>query len=108
MKELEVIDELFDKDNVPPKKRKPLLADICGISYQAVKAWYDGKSVSISYANLAKIADYFGVSVAYLNGEKEDNNTRIILLMKKFRELGIEEIAVSQLENLLKAFQASK
>lgn len=50
-----------------------LAADVCratGISQQAISTWKKRRG-GISAKNAAKIADYFGVSVAYLMGETD-------------------------------------
>ena len=45
-----------------------------GIQKTAATNWKKRKS-NPTYANLQKIADYFGVSVEYLKGEKENPST---------------------------------
>lgn len=51
-----------------------LTADVCratGISQQVMSTWKKRRG-GISAKNATKIAEYFGVSVAYLMGETED------------------------------------
>lgn len=42
-----------------------------GVSQSSLSDWKKGKSKP-KYENMKKIADYFGVSVEYLNGEADD------------------------------------
>ena len=61
---------LCNEHNVKPS---PMLESI-GIQKTAATNWKKRKS-NPTYANLQKIADYFGVSVEYLKGEKENPST---------------------------------
>lgn len=59
--------ELCNENNLKPS---PMLESI-GIQKTAATNWKKRKSKP-TYANLKKIADYFGVSVEYLKGETEN------------------------------------
>lgn len=49
------------------------LADLTGVTPTGVSYWETGKSIP-SYDTLNKIASYFGVTVDYLMGEKNEIN----------------------------------
>lgn len=46
-----------------------------GVSQSSLSDWKTGKSKP-KYENMKKIADYFGVSVEYLNGEADEKNEK--------------------------------
>jgi transcriptional regulator with XRE-family HTH domain len=51
---------------IPERRLKRVLADLCGITYQAVAQWFDGQTNRISPEYLSKIADEYGVTMEYL------------------------------------------
>ena len=66
MNTAERIKKLLKDAGVPERKVRRTLADLCGISYQAVKEWFDGSTRRISPEYLVLIADEYGSSVEYL------------------------------------------
>ena len=52
----ERIESLLKQNGVPAREVRRKLADICGISYQAVSQWFSGSTKNIESAHLAKIA----------------------------------------------------
>lgn len=51
---------------VPERRLKRVLADLCGVTYQAVAQWFDGQTNRISPEYLSKIAKEYGVTIEYL------------------------------------------
>lgn len=66
MNTAERILKLLKDAGVPERKIRRTLADLCGISYQAVKEWFDGSTRRISPEYLALIADAYGTTLEYL------------------------------------------
>lgn len=65
------IDDLLNSAGIPPRQRKRELANICGITYEAVRRWYSGDTASIDAENLARIAKHFRVSIDWLATGRE-------------------------------------
>lgn len=62
----ERIEILLDACNVPKRKQRQALADVCGIKHQAVRQWFTGDTNNIAAENLYKIAKRFSSSVEWL------------------------------------------
>lgn len=60
------IKEIVLAAGVPERRLKRVLADLCGVTYQAVAQWFDGQTNRISPEYLSKIADEYGVTMEYL------------------------------------------
>jgi transcriptional regulator with XRE-family HTH domain len=60
------IKEVALASGVPERRLKRVLADLCGVTYQAVAQWFDGQTNRISPEYLSKIANEYGVSMEYL------------------------------------------
>lgn len=57
---------VMKKNDVPERKIRRTLADLCGISPQAVKQWFDGSTKKISPEYLAKISETYGEPLDWL------------------------------------------
>ena len=67
------IHELLISRGVKPRQVRSTLAKLCGISYQAVKEWFDGSTKKISPEYLVKIADAYDAPLVWLiTGRDED------------------------------------
>lgn len=60
------IKQLMAKENVPPRQIKPAIANICGVSYQAVNQWFSNEVANIRIEHLVAIARYLNVTVDWL------------------------------------------
>jgi transcriptional regulator with XRE-family HTH domain len=57
---------------VQPRAMRRTLAEICGITPQAVRDWEEGKTKNIKHEHLTALAHHFNVSVHWLvTGEPE-------------------------------------
>lgn len=65
---------MYERFELLLKQKGVLAVDVCratGISQQTISTWKKRRG-GISAKNAAKIADYFGVTVAYLMGESDE------------------------------------
>lgn len=65
---------MYERFELLLKQKGVLTVDVCratGISQQTISTWKKRRG-GISAKNAAKIADYFGVTVAYLMGESDE------------------------------------
>lgn len=74
------IEQVLLDAGVGPRQVRSTLAALCGISPQAVRAWYSGDTKRISPEYLAKIAEAYGISVEWLitgEGERRRSGNQI-------------------------------
>lgn len=60
------IKRIMAEAGVPPRQIKPSIANICGVSYQAVNQWFSGEVANIRIEHLVEIARYLKVSLDWL------------------------------------------
>lgn len=60
------IKQLMAQENIPPRQIKPAIANICGVSYQAVNQWFSNEVANIRIEHLVAIARYLNVTVDWL------------------------------------------
>jgi transcriptional regulator with XRE-family HTH domain len=71
MNTIQRIEKLLIEHGVAPRKVRRELADACGVSYQAVRDWFNGDTQKISPDYLAIIAKKWGTTSDYLiTGDK--------------------------------------
>lgn len=100
----ERIVEVVRDAGVPEHKIRSTLAQVCGISPQAIKDWVEGKTKNIKHAHLVAICKKWGISLDWLISGKgqrlraEDFNSRQdygepdrFRSHEKYIELGISE-----------------
>ncbi|HBO2950583.1 TPA: helix-turn-helix transcriptional regulator [Pseudomonas aeruginosa] len=63
---IERIQRLLRARGVDPRRIKPTLARVCGVSYQAVSQWFSGGTSNIRTEHLIAIADYFDETIDWL------------------------------------------
>lgn len=104
--------KLLDEQGTPVKQRRRELEAITGASYSAVSQWFNGHTKEITYGNLKKIADHFGVKVEYLMCTEDENipnqlDKRLTLLWDSLDKTQ-KEITLATMEGIKKASQAQK
>lgn len=63
---VERIQQIVREAGVPDRNARGTLAKICGISHQAVRDWFEGKTKNIKHEHLVAISDHYGVSLDWL------------------------------------------
>lgn len=66
MNVIDRIKEVMAEEGVQPRQIKRSLANICGVSYQAVNQWFSGEVSNIRNEHLVTIARYLDVTVDWL------------------------------------------
>ena len=104
----EIFSSLLRKEKISPLK----LAEKIGVPKSMVYEWKSGKREP-SVENLVKIADYFGVSLEYLTGRDEKNDsseTELIVMLRTARNISPEDhdALVKQFKENIGAYLESK
>ena len=67
------IEIILDHFGISKRDRTGVLANICGLSPQAIYKWFDGSTHNPTAENLAAIAKYYKVDLMWLiTGEKAE------------------------------------
>lgn len=66
MNTAERIHLLVRRSGVSDRKIRSTLAKLCGISVQAVRDWFDGKTKNIGHEHLIAISEEYGVTLDWL------------------------------------------
>jgi len=105
------ITSLLNGADIPKKRHRYKLAEVCGINYSAVAQWFNGETKEIDAKNLKAIADEFNVSVDYLMGtaDKEiKEGSHLYALADKAIALGMEKQIEGLVQNFLDAVESKK